>query len=119
MPRDGFRIFDSDTHVGPSMNILDRYLAQAEKARLADWEQWKDINARTGRITYTKGGRRYQRRLGSAIAEEAPAGYMAAFTGANRARRLWRSSAAIACRAPGARLPRSHTLRFPVRRQPR
>ena len=86
MPRDGFRIFDSDTHVGPSMNILDHYLAEAEKARLADWEQWKDINARTGRITYTKGGRRYQRRLGSAIAEEAPAGYMAAFTGANRAR---------------------------------
>jgi predicted TIM-barrel fold metal-dependent hydrolase len=86
MAPDGFRIFDSDTHVGPSMNILDRYLAEAEKARLADWEQWKDINARTGRITYTKGGRRYQRRLGSAIAEEAPAGYMAAFTGANRAR---------------------------------
>ena len=34
MARDGFKIFDSDTHVGPSMNILDRYLATAEKARL-------------------------------------------------------------------------------------
>jgi hypothetical protein len=85
MARDGFRIFDSDTHVGPSMNILDRYLATAEKARLAGWEQWKDVNRRTGRVTYTKGGRHYQRRLGSAAAEEAPAGYMAAFTGANRA----------------------------------
>ena len=39
MARDGFRIFDSDTHVGPSMNILDHYLAAAEKARLADWEK--------------------------------------------------------------------------------
>ena len=27
MARDGFKIFDSDTHVGPSMNVLDPYLA--------------------------------------------------------------------------------------------
>ena len=40
MARDGFRIFDSDTHVGPSMNVLDPYLAAAEKARLADWEKY-------------------------------------------------------------------------------
>src|ERR1700730_15929709 len=86
MARDGFRIFDSDTHVGPSMNILDHYLAAAEKARLADWEMWKDFNPRSGRVTYNKGGRSYQRRLGSAATEAAPAGYMAAFTGANRAR---------------------------------
>ena len=69
MARDGFKIFDSDTHVGPSMNVLDKYLAAAEKARLADWEEWKDTNPRTGRITYTKGGRSYQRRLGTAAAE--------------------------------------------------
>ena len=31
MARDGFKIFDSDTHVGPSMNVLDKYLAAAEK----------------------------------------------------------------------------------------
>jgi predicted TIM-barrel fold metal-dependent hydrolase len=86
MARDGFRIFDSDTHVGPSMNILDGYLAAAEKARLADWEDWKDVNPRSGRITYTRGGRQYQRRLGSAAADPVPGRYMAAFTGANRAR---------------------------------
>ena len=86
MARDGFKIFDSDTHVGPSMNVLDKYLAAAEQARLADWEKWKDINPRTGRITYTKGGRSYQRRLGTAAADKGPARYMAAFTGANRAR---------------------------------
>src|SRR6516162_6282078 len=86
MARDGFRIFDSDTHVGPSMNVLDHYLAAAEKAWLADWEKWKDTNPRTGRVTYTKGGRSYQRRLGTAAAETGPARYMAAFTGANRAR---------------------------------
>ena len=86
MARDGFKIFDSDTHVGPSMNVLDKYLSSAEKDRLAGWEQWKDTNPRTGRITYTKGGRSYQRRLGTATAETGPARYMAAFTGANRAR---------------------------------
>src|SRR5215469_3436560 len=86
MARDGFRIFDSDTHVGPSMNILDGYLASAEKARLADWEDWKDVNPRSGRITYTRGGRQYQRRLGNAAADPVQGRYMAAFTGANRAR---------------------------------
>jgi uncharacterized protein len=86
MARDGFRIFDSDTHVGPSMNALDGYLAAAEKARLADWEQWREVNPRSGRITYTRGGRQYQRRLGSAAADPAPGRYMAAFTGANRER---------------------------------
>ena len=69
MARNGFKIFDSDTHVGPSMNVLDKYLTAVEKDRLVDWEKWKDTNLRTGRITYTKGGRSYQRRLGTAEAE--------------------------------------------------
>ncbi|MBV8456478.1 MAG: amidohydrolase family protein, partial [Acetobacteraceae bacterium] len=86
MARDGFRIFDSDTHVGPSMNVLDCYLSAVEKSRLADWDRWKDVNPRSGRVTYTRGSRQYQRRLGSAVADPAPGRYMAAFTGANRAR---------------------------------
>jgi len=91
MARDGFKIFDSDTHVGPSMNVLDKYLAAADKARLADWERWKDTNPRTGRITYTKGGRSYQRRLGTAAAETGPARYwprLPAPTGSGRRRAL-------------------------------
>ena len=106
MARDGFRIFDSDTHVGPSMNVLDRYLAEAEKARLAAWSEWKDVNPRTNRITYTRGGRSYQRRLGSAAAEEAPAGYMAAFTSANRLRTASRDqlSSSIGRRSMGSLL---------------
>jgi hypothetical protein len=31
MARDGFRIFDSDTHVGPDARILAGYLGEAEK----------------------------------------------------------------------------------------
>ena len=68
MARDGFKIFDSDTHVGPSMNVLDKYIAATEKARLADWEKWKDTNRRTGRVTYTWGGRSYPVGLGCAMA---------------------------------------------------
>ena len=32
--RDGIRIFDADTHVGPSMDVLERYLSAAERAAL-------------------------------------------------------------------------------------
>ena len=61
MARDGFRIFDSDTHVGPDARILARYLSEAEKDRLQEWEKFKSVD-RNGRETYTRGQRRYRRR---------------------------------------------------------
>ena len=76
MARNGFKIFDSDTHVGPVMDVLDPYLSGAEKAKLASWEQYKTANKR-GHVTYTRGQRRYRRRLGTARPEESPGGYMA------------------------------------------
>jgi uncharacterized protein len=83
--RDGWRIFDSDTHVGPDAAILSQYLSAAEKDRLAGWAQY-EAKDRNGRITYTKGQRRYRRRLGDAEPDAAPAGYMAGFTGVKRSR---------------------------------
>jgi predicted TIM-barrel fold metal-dependent hydrolase len=85
MARDGYRIFDSDTHVGPDAAILDRYLSADEKQRLDGWECYRATSG-NGRVTYTKGQRTYRRRLGDAKADEAPAGYMAGFTGVTRAR---------------------------------
>ena len=85
MARDGYRIFDSDTHVGPLMNVLANYMTATEKQRLSGWEEFKSVN-KLGHITYTKGQRRYQRRLGTAQAEQTPAGYMAGFTGVKRDR---------------------------------
>ena len=41
MARDGYRIFDSDTHVGPDARILAGYLSEAEKDRLSGWEAYK------------------------------------------------------------------------------
>src|SRR5260221_4763771 len=54
MARDGFSIFDSDTHVGPDARILARYLSEAEKDRLQEWEKFKSVD-RDGRETYTRG----------------------------------------------------------------
>src|SRR5229473_1665980 len=85
MARDGYRIFDSDTHVGPDAAILDRYLSRAEKDRLAAWEEYRSTG-RNGHVTYTKGQRRYRRKLGAAMPEESPGGYMAGFTGVARRR---------------------------------
>jgi len=80
-----YRIFDSDTHVGPDAAILDRYLSQAEKDRLIGWERYR-ATGRNGHVTYTKGQRRYRRKLGTAAPEESPGGYMAGFTGVARER---------------------------------
>ena len=86
MARDGFKIFDSDTHVGPYAEILDKYLAAGEKQRLQPWEAHRTVNEKTGHVTYTKGQRKYRRTLGTAKADETPAGYMAGFTGVKRDR---------------------------------
>jgi predicted TIM-barrel fold metal-dependent hydrolase len=87
MARNGFKIFDSDTHVGPYVDILDRYLPAGDKARLSDWEEFKSAHKKTGHVTYTKGARKYRRRLGTAKADETPTNvYMAGFTGAKRER---------------------------------
>jgi len=85
MARDGYRIFDSDTHVGPDARILAGYLSEAEKDRLRGWEAYKSRD-RSGHETYTKGQRRYRRRLGTAEPDEAPSGYMAGITGVRRTR---------------------------------
>src|SRR6266850_2476049 len=84
MARNGFRIFDSDTHVGPYMDVLERYLSGAEKEKLAAWEPHRSKSK--GFPVYTKGQRRYLRKLGTAQPEPDKGGYMAGFTGAKRER---------------------------------
>src|SRR5205823_3821344 len=85
MARDGYLIFDSDTHVGPDALILEPYLNAADKERLAKWEPYR-ATGRSGRVTYSKGERHYRRKLGTAMPDTQPAGYMAGFTGVARER---------------------------------
>jgi hypothetical protein len=86
MARNGYQIFDSDTHVGPAANILEGYLSSRERAALDTWSSYKTVQARTGNVTYTRGARSYRRRLGeaSAAALAGDTRYMAGFTGAHK-----------------------------------
>ncbi|MBI3918913.1 MAG: amidohydrolase [Betaproteobacteria bacterium] len=85
MAKNGFRIFDSDTHVGPLINVLDQFMTDAEKKKLEGWAEYKAVSQK-GDITYTRGQRRYRRKLGTAKAEATPGGYMAGFTGVKKKR---------------------------------
>jgi predicted TIM-barrel fold metal-dependent hydrolase len=80
--KNGFRIFDSDTHVGPYADVLDPYIDETVKAKLPAWEEYRVAHHKTGHITYVKGQRRYRRRLGDAEPDPTPARYMAGFAGA-------------------------------------
>jgi predicted TIM-barrel fold metal-dependent hydrolase len=85
MARNGFKIFDSDTHVGPYMEVIEKYITDAERKALEGWAQYRAVNNQ-GQITYNKGQRRYRRKLGTASAEQTPGGYMAGFTGVAKKR---------------------------------
>src|SRR3954471_17378927 len=60
MARDGYKIFDSDTHVGPDAAILSRYLSEAEKDRLAG-SAADESRDRSGPVPHTKGPPRPRR----------------------------------------------------------
>ena len=87
MAKNGYRIFDSDTHVGPLINVLNPFMTDAEKKRLEGWSEFKVVN-KNGNVTYNRGQRRYRRKLGTAAADTAPAGYMAGFTGVAKKREV-------------------------------
>jgi predicted TIM-barrel fold metal-dependent hydrolase len=87
MAKDGYKIFDSDTHVGPLMNVLDPFMTDAERGKLAGWSEFKAVNKK-GDITYNRGQRRYRRKLGTAKADPNPGGYMTGFTGVAKKREV-------------------------------
>ena len=39
MARGGYKFFDTDAHVGPYVDVLEPYLTEDDKSRLAAWEQ--------------------------------------------------------------------------------
>jgi len=70
MARNGFKIFDADTHVRPDADLLQPYLDVDMRAKLNRFDRYKATN-KEGAVTYLMGTRHYQRRLGAA-AEDAP-----------------------------------------------
>jgi predicted TIM-barrel fold metal-dependent hydrolase len=86
MARDGFRIFDADTHVGPTMDVLERYLTASELVALEPLGVRRVVR-RTGQVTYQQGERKYERRLGDpASRPDDPHTYMGAYSGAHKGR---------------------------------
>src|SRR5499433_1942487 len=87
LARNGFQIFDADTHVGPTMDVLERYLTAPERAALEPLGDLRRVNKRTGQISYHTGERKYERRLGEPEARAAdPRAYMGAYSGAHKGR---------------------------------
>ena len=65
MARNGYKIFDADTHVRPDADLLEPYLSAAARDKLAQYEKYKARN-KDGAVTYLMGERKYKRRLGLA-----------------------------------------------------
>ena len=64
MARNGFKIFDADTHVRPDADLLEPYLSAEMRAKLESFNAHKERN-KDGAVTYLMGAREYKRRLGA------------------------------------------------------
>jgi len=84
MAYNGQKIFDTDTHVGPSMSILENYMSAEDKARLEPLKAQRN-ESEAGAVTYRIGARRYLRKLGTDGDAEST-GYMTGFEGAHKGR---------------------------------
>src|SRR4029434_10681490 len=67
--RNGYKIFDADTHVRPDADLLEPYLSNLARAKLALYENYR-ARHNHGAVTYLMGERKYKRRLGLAGDEE-------------------------------------------------
>ena len=66
--RDGYKVFDADTHVDPSAEVLERYVDPSFRSRLAELEPYRVARGTNvegqPRHVYQVGRRTYQRELG-------------------------------------------------------
>ena len=65
MARNGFKIFDADTHIRPDADLLEPYMSAAAVEKLAQYEKYR-ARSKEGAVTYLMGQRKYTRRLGLA-----------------------------------------------------
>ncbi|HXC29862.1 MAG TPA: hypothetical protein VNV38_18045, partial [Stellaceae bacterium] len=71
--KDGFRVYDTDTHIDPGADVLEKYVDPAFRARLDDLAPYRaKVKSRTvdggERTTYHFEQRLYERTLGEAAA---------------------------------------------------
>ena len=81
MAKNGYKIFDSDTHVGPQADILAQYMTAGDLERLKAFDGFLRKNSTTGHSTYNFNTHSYTRCLGQPEAQESdPREYMTGFT---------------------------------------
>src|SRR5574341_1117873 len=71
MARNGYKIFDADTHVRPDAALIEPYLTVSTRAKLVPYEKYKARN-KEGAVTYLMGERKYKRRLGLTVEGRPP-----------------------------------------------
>ena len=89
--RQGFKVYDSDTHVNPAADILDRYVEPAFRARLPELapyrQQFGEAAQGSARLQqYRVGTKFYRRILGSAAPNPEFTGQRASWKGSKPAR---------------------------------
>jgi len=67
--KDGFRVYDADTHVSPTAEVLERYVDPGFRPRLAELAPYRQASGE-GRHHYSFGRKFYRRVLGEAAPRE-------------------------------------------------
>src|SRR6516162_8819217 len=67
--KDGFRVYDADTHVNPAAEVLERYVDPGFRPRLAELAPYRQASGE-GRHLYSFGRKFYRRVLGEAAPRE-------------------------------------------------
>jgi len=67
--KNGFRVYDADTHVSPSAEVLERYVDPGFRPRLAELTPYRQASD-GGLHHYTFGRKFYRRVLGEAAPRE-------------------------------------------------
>ncbi len=93
--RNGYRVFDADTHVSPAAEVLENYVDPGFRPRLAELAQYRQASGE-GRHHYSFGRKFYRRVLGEAEPRED-------FTGRGG------NGAAVSCPGRGFRTIRPRT----------
>lgn len=83
--RHDFRVYDSDTHVSPSAEILERYVDPGFRARLPELAAYRQSSGE-GRHHYSFGRKFYRRVLGEAAPREDFSGRESQWRGGKRPR---------------------------------
>ena len=100
--KNGFRIYDSDTHVSPAAEVLERYVDPGFRPRLAELAPYRQATDE-GIHHYTFGRKFYRRVLGEAVPRESFTGRESRWRGGKLPRPgVQNDQAEAACRLASA-----------------